>query len=166
VGAAHARSIALRADGRAPWSYTGSYRVVAARTMPARADHSASMRRVVVRYPSSNDSRVHCGQRCMTFPGRLDPARMSALRLGCCQCGTTRCSRSSARMTTGGIRKCPEPRSGSSRADLAIAASLGAAQQCGTQTPGLSFGLSCHRSPLSAQTYGRRCPPRHPSKDD
>ena len=33
-----------------PWAFTGNYRVIAARTKPARADHQASMRRVVLRY--------------------------------------------------------------------------------------------------------------------
>jgi hypothetical protein len=33
-----------------PWSFGANYRVVAARTQPARADHRASMRRVVLRY--------------------------------------------------------------------------------------------------------------------
>jgi Winged helix DNA-binding domain len=41
VGAAHARSIALRADGRAPWSYTGNYRVVA----PARCQRERTIAR-------------------------------------------------------------------------------------------------------------------------
>ena len=33
-----------------PWSFAGSYRVIAARTKPARGDHHTSMRRVVLRY--------------------------------------------------------------------------------------------------------------------